>query len=541
MISLLCKPFRLWRIACYLIGMLALLPLIAILFSWLSPPGEAWHHIRDTMLAELLQNSAYLLFGVLGFSSLIGVILAWLLSQYRFPGQRFFSKALILPLAIPPYVMGFVYVGLLDYSGPIATAFRAISDSTILPSSRSFPVLIFVMTLALYPYVLFIVKTAFDSTGRGFWEVSHSLGLNRFQVFYRLALPMAMPWLIGALSLVGMETLADFGTVSVFVIDTFTTAIYKSWYGFFSPQTAGQLASFLLFPICTLYLLEYWAKSRQGKQFVGQTERKTLQCQLKGLKAFLATGLCSLVWFLGFLVPFFQLLFWAASSQWLDSVYNSGLQILNSIILAALVATVVVGVALILTYTLRFTGGRDVELVSRIATLGYAIPGAVLAIGVYLPLIKADRILASYLESLLSRPMPLLMTGTILSMVIGLSIRFMAVGQTTINSAQKRISRSLDEAAINFNCVGIAQLQRIHLPLIKKAIATAWVLIFIDVLKEMPLTLMTRPFGWDTLSVRVFEFISEGEWERASVPALFIVAISLTAIIFMNQDESQAA
>jgi iron(III) transport system permease protein len=527
----------LWRVASYGVAGLVLLPILTVFAAWALPVADHWDHIVSTMLTRLISNSVKLVIGVLIGTAVLGVVLAWFVTQYRFPGQVFFRKALLLPLAIPAYVTGFVYVGLLDYAGPLPTLIRDLTDSRVeLPDIRSTVGVIGILSLTLYPYVFLIVKNAFESQGRHMIEAGRSLGHSMPQIFFRLAIPMALPWLLGALSLVGMETLADFGTVSIFVYDTFTTAIYKAWYGFFSPTTAAQLASLLLVPIACFYVIEQWIKKRQ--RYATGLTRQVEKLSLSGWRKWAVSSLCGLVFTLGFVVPAGQLLIW--SGQQLATIEFGELVELSwhSGLLGVMTAVTVLLGALIVIFSYRFFQLPRLHVANRVASLGYALPGSVLAIGLYLPMMGIDQTVAGLMQSWFGWEAGLWLTGSLAIMVIGLSIRFMAVAHAVLYAGQQRISGRLDEAAANHGFYGIRQLWNVHLPLLKKPIITAFILVFVDVIKEMPLTLMTRPFGWNTLSVRIFEFISEGEWQRAAVPGLIMIIISTIPVLVMDREDT---
>lgn len=527
-----------WRYISYAAAGLVLVPIIIILASWTSPSPEIWQHIVTHSLARLVLNSVILLIGVLTGSAVLGLGLAWLTTQFEFPGRAFFDKALMLPFAIPSYVLGFVYAGLLDYAGPVQTAVRqAFGVQTELWNVRSMPFAIICLTLALYPYVYFLCRDAFISQGQQMIEAARSLGQSYRQIFWRLAIPLATPWLVGSLSLVGMETLADFGTVSIFVVDTFTTAIYKAWFGFFSLQAAAQLASLLLVPMALLYVLDQRMNRARGFQTEQRISGSSRQV-LPAFQAWSAFLVAALIFALGFVLPVIQLGQWAVDAWPKIAVDRLWLISVNSFKLAFISALLVSGLALVLVYALRFFGSPKLRLSAKLATLGYALPGSVLAVGVYLPINWMDQRLADAIEWVSGEPSRLLLTGGMTVMLLGMCIRFMAVAYASLFSAQQRISTSLDEAAMNFGVYGWQQMRRLHLPLLKSSLLSAALLVFVDVLKEMPLTLMTRPFGWDTLSVRIFEYTSEGEWALAAVPGLCLVLIGLMPVVLMKPKRS---
>ena len=534
MISSLRRASPAWRYGAYVLAALTLVPIVVVLASWLQPVEDHWLHIREHLLGRLVLNSLTLVVGVLAGSFVLGVSLAWITAFCRFPGRDFFKWALLAPFAIPAYVVGFVYTGLFEYSGPVQTMAR--EWFSWWPSSwgiGQYPGVVMVMSLTLFPYVYFVVRGAFVSNGSRTLEAARSLGQGQRAVLVRLALPMARPWVLSSLALVGMETLADFGTVSVFGYETFTTAIYKSWYGFFSPNTAAQLSSLLVVFVAVLFLIE---------QSVGQERRYTANqngdpylIQLKGWRLWMVLVYCSSVFLVGFVVPILQLLVWAWEVLGEELTGRILAITINSIIIGSLTALSVSVIALFLVLASRFWPDGKVMLAAKLATLGYALPGSVLAVGVFVPFVWFDKNLVAFLVGAFGGEPSLWLTGSIFTMVVGLTVRFLAVGYSPLSGQMERVSPRLDEAAMNYGYYGLQMARKLHIPLVRRGIIIGAILVFVDVVKEMPLTLMSRPFGWDTLSVRIFEMVSEGEWERASVPAVFLVLTGLISVFFLTK------
>lgn len=520
-----------WGGSSIAIGLLVLYPIVTICASWLLPISEHWNHIASHMLLDLILNSAFLLTGVVLVSGILGVSLAWLVSHFDFPGRRWLRHALILPLSLPSYVTAFIYLGLFDYSGPVSSALRFLGVEKTW-DLRSIGGATMILSLALYPYVYLLSRQAFESQGRTYTDAARSLGLQHGQALWRLSIPLARPWIFGGLCLVAMETLSDFGTVSILSVSTFTTAIYKSWFGFFSPATAAQLSSMLLILILALMLVN--ARLNGQKVYTKNHRPLELQRPKASWQKWLCTAWCSLVLLGAFGVPVCQLIYWCLDT-W-DQNTSSLLGIsLNSFLVGLITAALVVALSLLLVFSQRFFSGMLIMVSNRVVICGYALPGAVLAIGVFMPLVQVDHLLASTIQTLSGHDPGLLLTGTLFVLVLGLSIRFLAVAQAGISTAQQRIPRHLDEAAVNFGVYGFKQLRRVHLPLIFKSVLGAGVLVFIDVIKEMPLTLMTRPFGWDTLSVRIFELVSEGEWQLAALPSLLLVLLGIVSVVMIKE------
>ena len=519
--------------AAFAIALLIVIPLAVVLSSFLSPEREIWNHLAENVLPGLLANTLRLALGVGIGVTLLGVTLAWLTAACEFPGRKFFSWALLLPLAVPAYVTAFVFVAWLDFTGPVQTLLRAsFGSSAWFPRIRSGNGVILVMSLALYPYVYLLARNAFLTQGRRAMEAAQSLGCNRTEGFFRVALPMARPWIMGGLMLALMETLADFGTVAVFNYDTFTTAIYKTWFGLFSLSGASQLASVLVLIVFALILLEQLSRSRLRYTQSGRHSQSE-RIRLTGWRGGLASAFAATVLLIAFVLPVAQLVLWSASvfTQDFDERYLSFLW--HSLYLGAIAAGLTVTCALILAYAQRRHTDPWTRIAVRIATLGYAVPGPVLAVGIFIPLAWLDNQLIHLSKTWFSHNPGLLLQGTLLVMLPAYLTRFLAVGYNPVESAMQRITRNLDEASRTFGVTGLKMLRQVHLPMLRGGLFSAAALVFVDVMKEMPITLMTRPFGWDTLAVRIFEMTSEGEWERAALPAVALVLAGLLPIALL--------
>jgi iron(III) transport system permease protein len=529
-----------WRTVPFVAAALVLAPVGIIVSSLVAPASDIWQHLVETTLPLLLVNTLWLSLGVIAGTALLGISLAWFTAVYEFPGRRFFSWALLLPLAMPAYVTAFVALGLFDFTGPIQTALRAWSNTDLswFPEIRSRAGVIIVMTLTFYPYVYLLARNAFLSQGKRSLEVAQSLGLNRRQGFFKVVLPMARPWIAGGIMLVLMETLADFGTVAVFNYNTFTTAIYKAWFGMFSLSAASQLASLLIVIVFVVIAMEQQFRSRMRYAESKRTERLQ-RIQLTGWSNWLVTGFVLSVLFGAFLLPVTQLSIWAMQSFTQDYDVARYLEFLwHSLSLSGLAALLICVVVIAMVYAVRRYPSFATRYAVRIATIGYALPGTVLAIGVYVPLAWLDGQLSEWILEWFRIETGQLIQGTMIIMLIAYLIRFMAVSHYPIDGAAQRITPSIDEAATSLGVHGWAMIRKVHVPILKPGIFTAATLVFVDVMKEMPITLMTRPFGWDTLAVRIFEMTSEGQWEQAALPAITLVLAGLIPIfLFMRQTE----
>lgn len=523
---------RRWYPIALFFAALVCLPISVLLLSWHSIDTQIWSHLWDTQMTRLLSNTAILVVGVGIGVTLLGVSLAWLTSLCEFPGRRWLDWALMLPFAIPAYVLAFVFVGLLDFSGPVQTLMREWFGSGIsFPRVRSTGGVITVFTLVFYPYVYLLARTAFLAQGKGFMEAARVLGLTPWQAFWRVALPVARPAIGAGIALALMESLADFGAVSVFNFDTFTTAIYKTWYGFFSLSSATQLASLLLLFVAVLIFAEQ--RARGAIRPSNERPRGKALYTLRGWKAVLASSWCGLVFLCAFVIPMLQLLawFWQRGRFDLDERYAA--LITHTLYLGLMAAALTVTAALLLAFAKRLTASRPMNAIVGFANLGYALPGSVLAVAIMLAFSYLDEHAVIPMSTWLGGAGRPILLGSLSALLLTYVIRFMAVAHGPLEGALARIKPSLPEASRSLGIGGIALFRRVYLPLLIPGSLSAALLVFVDVLKEMPATLLMRPFGWDTLAVRIFEMTSEGEWARASLPALTLVMVGLLPVILL--------
>lgn len=519
-----------WTSITFVVAALVLLPISVLLLSWAEIDREIWSHLWETQMTRLLGNTLVLVAGVGVGVTVLGVSLAWLTSLCEFPGRRWLDWALMLPFAVPAYVLAFVFVGLLDFSGPVQTLLREWFGSGLrLPRVRSTGGVITVLVLVFYPYVYLLARTAFLAQGRGLTEAARVLGLSPLAAFWRVALPMARPAIGAGLALAIMETLADFGTVSVFNFDTFTTAVYKTWYGFYSLSSATQLASLLLLFVMLVLLGERYSRGRSGVP--NERPRGAALYRLRGWKALAASAWCLLVFACAFVIPVLQLLVWVWQKGRFDLDERYWGLILHSLYLGGFAALITVAVALLLAFARRLSPTPAVRSAIGISNLGYALPGSVLAVAIMLAFSWLDNHAVIPLSSALGGAGKPLLLGSLGALLVAYLIRFMAVAYSPLEGALARIRPSLPEASRSLGVGGTGLFFRVYLPLLVPGALSAALLVFVDVLKEMPATLLMRPFGWDTLAVRVFEMTSEGEWARAALPALTLVLVGLFPVI----------
>jgi iron(III) transport system permease protein len=529
------------RLAPALVAIAVALPMIGVLLSVAqgTPGADAalWAHLREFVLARVVWNTAILVVGVVAVAMLLGTSLAWLTAACEFPGRAFFAWALLLPMAMPAYVLAFIAVATLDYAGAVPVALRGWLGADLwLPPIRSTGGVILVLALAGYPYVYLMARGAFLTHGARALEAAQSLGLGPWRGLFRVAIPLARPWLAAGAALVAMETLADFGAVSVFNFDTFTTAIYKAWFGLFSLDTALSLAMLLLLFVAVALAIERIARGRARFAAADSGARAAVRLELPGARGLLACVYASGVFALGFVLPALALLNWAVDVAPFDLDVRYFSYTLRTLGLAAIAAALCLALALALGYALRLRDDRVTRAAAAVATLGYAVPGAVLAVGIVGALAAIDAGWRS-----LAGGEGLWLQGTVLALLLGYVARFLVVAHGPVQGGLARIRPSLEEAARSLGSSTREIVTRLHLPLLSTGIGTALLLVFVDVMKEMPITLMTRPFGWDTLAVRVFEMTAEGEWQRAALPSLAIVVAGLLPVALLTWRVERAA
>ncbi|MFM5633223.1 ABC transporter permease [Aeromonas veronii] len=529
-----------WITGSWAIALLLGLPVIALLFSAFSAEGELFRHLADTVLFDYLGNTLGLVVGVVLLSLLFGVPTAWLVAMCQVPGRRALQWALMLPMAMPSYIVAYVYTDLLDYSGPLQAGLRALFGWNSpadywFPAIRSLGGAAWVLALVLFPYVYLLTRASFLEQSVSLIHSSRLLGCTPWQSFRRLSLPLARPAIMVAVSLVAMETLADFATVHFFAINTLTTAVYDTWLGYGSLATAAKLSCLMLLAVVLLIALERRSRSRQQVFQKSMGHEQPLRYPLKGMSRWLAAFWCWGLVLAGFGLPFVILLDYGVryfELSWTpEFVRFAG----NSLLISALTALLAMGIALLLGFFRRLDGGIKSLLPLRIAAMGYAMPGTVLAIGVLVPLTALDFAINDLAEWLGRQGPGLLLTGTITAIVFGYLVRFVAIAIGSVESSMGKISPSLDMAARSLGQGDGGMLRRVHLPLVRRGLFAGAMLVFIESMKELPAALLLRPFNFDTLATHVYQFVSDEMLERGALGAIVIVLVGLLPLIWVNR------
>ncbi|TVQ51084.1 MAG: iron ABC transporter permease [Spirulina sp. DLM2.Bin59] len=528
-----------WTLTVGAIALIISLPVLVVLSRIFQDSGEIWQHLVATVLQDYISHSLILMVGVGMGVLILGTGTAWLVTMCRFPGSRHLEWLLLLPLAAPSYLLAYVYTELLEYYGPIQTWLRAqfgwgSMQDYWFPPVRSMGGAIALLVLVLYPYVYLLARVAFLEQCTCTLEASRSLGCNPWRSFWRVALPLARPSLAAGLALALMETLNDFGTVEFFGISTFTTGIYRTWLGMGERDAAAQLAAVLLLFILVLIVLERWSR-RKAKYYQAAAHAKPFQPYvLQGGRAAGAFLLCGLPVVLGCLLPL-GLLLQMAIAHWERSVNVAFWQLsTHSFILSTITALLGVILALVMAYGQRLRRSWGMTVSVRLAAMGYAVPGSVIAVGTMIPMGQVDNAIDSWMRSQFNISTGLLLSGTITALVFAYLVRFLAVSFHTIESSLGKIQPNLDEAARSLGHSPLSTLRKVHVPLLQSGLLTAAMLIFVDVMKELPATLVIRPFNFDTLAVRVYQYASDERLIEAAAPALAILLVGMVPVMLLS-------
>jgi iron(III) transport system permease protein len=531
--------FDIWSVGTILLAAVMIVPLVAVISLAIAPSDDIWQHLVDTVLGKYVRTTLSLMIGVGIGVTLIGTGTAWLVTMCRFPGRGVFNWALLLPLAVPAYVLAFVVTDQLEYAGTIQTAMRAIfgwqnRQDYWFPEVRSLGSAIAVMTLVLYPYVYLLARAAFLEQSVCVIEVSRTLGKGPWQSFFSVALPLARPAIVIGVTLALMETVNDFGTVDFFAVNSFTAGIYDVWLNMNSRAGAAQLATVLLIFVLALISAERWA--RRGQRFHHTTSkyRALPNYELRGSRAALAFVACLIPVGLGFILPASVLANYALRFYEETLSADFFTYAANSLTLAATTAVLAVAIGAFMAYGVRLNGSKMMRSITRIASVGYAVPGAVLAIGIVVPLGALDNTLDSFSRVLFGIPTGLLLSGTIAGLVYGYLARFLALSHGTMESSLGKITSNMDGAARTLGHGPGATLRRVHLPLMRGSMLTAALLVFVDCMKELPLTLILRPFNYDTLATFVYQYASDELLEESALGALSIVAAGILPVILLS-------
>lgn len=531
-----------WAFASLAIIALILIPNINIFISIFSKPGENWLHIKDYLLKDYVINSSILLFYTGILTGLIGVSLAWIISIYEFPMSGFFKWGLILPLSIPSYIGAYTYSGILDYTGSLQSFLRNRMDFFIdqkYVDIMSLPGSIFIFTVFLFPYVYIICSSFFEKQSASMIENARILGKTPLEIFFRVALPISRASLVGGVSLVLLEVLNDYGVVKYFGVTTFSTAIFKTWFGMGDSDSAIRLSSILMIFVFSILFAEKLIRGRMRFSNTNSKIRLLSKIRLKGVKAALAFSYSSIFFIVGFLIPLAQIIKWSTMTY--REVVNMKfiIMIFNSTLAAVVASVLVVVSSIIVANYCRISRGSFSKLCSRVTSLGYSIPGAVIAIGVIVMFIGVDKSLYKIYKIFNEDSIKLVLSTSPLMLLFAYFIRFLTIGYNSVESGFEKVGSRFFEASRSLG-MGITEtFFKVDLKMIKPAVISGLLLVFVDILKELPLTLILRPYNYNTLATRAFEYASDEMIRHASVPSLIIVVISIVSIYYFHIQERE--
>ncbi|MBA1148242.1 iron ABC transporter permease [Ectothiorhodospiraceae bacterium WFHF3C12] len=528
-----------WSSAVLLVAAVLGLPVVTVVVYAFYGADGVWSHLAGTVLPTYVYNSLLLSLGVGAGTLVIGTGTAWLTVMCDFPGRRLMTWLLLLPLSMPAYIIAYTYTGMLDFAGPVQSTLRAWFGwgygDYFFPEIRSLPGAAVMLTLVLYPYVYLLSRAAFLEQSVCALDVGRTMGLSPWQVFRRIALPLARPAIVTGLSLVLMETLADYGTVKYFGVSTFTTGIFRTWFGMGEPAAAAQLAAVLLGAVVLLILLERWSRRQRQYHHTSGRYQPLSAYRLSLGRGYLALLACVSPVVLGFALPALQLLSWSADTMAEQLGRGFPQLVFHSLLLAALTSILALGLALLLAYGRRLRGTTAVRAAVGTAGLGYAIPGTVIAVGVILPFAWLDNTIDAWARAHLGVSTGLILSGTLVALVFAYLVRFLAVSLQTVESGLAKIAISLDETARSLGANPTRTLRTVHMPIMRGSLLTAVLLVFVDVMKELPATLILRPFDFNTLAVRAFELASDEQLAAAAPSALAIAIAGLAPVILLSR------
>ncbi|MCS6094615.1 ABC transporter permease [Shewanella baltica] len=535
---------RSWSLAGYAVATILVLPLVALILQALQPDEAVFGHLMATVLPIYIINSLLLIFWVSLGALLLALPCAWLMARCEFVGRRYLQWALLLPLAMPGYIVAYVYTDLLDYAGPVQRSLRSIfgwssPQDYFFPDIRTLGGAACMLSLVLFPYIYLLARTAFMEQSLSLAHASRIMGCSPWQSFWRLSLPMARPALAVGVALVAMETAADFATVNYFAVPTLTTAVYDTWLGYGNLTAAAKLSAITLLVVFSLIGFERFARRKQ-QLFQKQSRIQASDLyRLSAAQTAVVLSFCATLLLLAFLLPFGILLSYAIGyfeQSWDESFWQLSL---NSLSLALITSFICCLIALLLMFVRRISPRPSDALPSRLASTGYALPGTVLAIGVLVPLTMLDFAIND-LADLLGLDGPgLILTGSVVALIFAFCVRFVAIAIGSVESSYKRISPSLDMVSLTMGQGPRQLLQRVHLPLLAKGLFAGALLVFIESMKELPAALLLRPIGFENLATYVFQFVSDEKLEHGALAAIVIVLVGLVPLIYLNRSLEQ--
>ena len=528
-----------WLTTALAISIMLILPALFLLLQSIGPDTELFEHLWATVLSDYIVNTVQLVALVLIFSSLFAIPAAWLIAMCDFPGRQYFQWLLMLPLAMPAYVVAYIYTDLFDFSGPIQRTLRALFQSDVTIGQywffeiRNVPGAALMLAIVLYPYLYLIARTAFLEQGSHLFQVSRSLGKKPWQSFRRIAMPLCRPAIVVGLMFIGAEALGDFATVHYFAVNTLTTAVYDSWLGHGSLSAAAKISILMLIGVMGILAIERWQRGRQ--RFYHKYTGQSTLFKLKGWQSKSAVLYCFTLVFAGFILPVVTLFTYAIDYASFDTDGQLGQVLLQTVWLALLAAVIATGLAVLFNFTTRISSQSSAALPAKLSSMSYMMPSTVLAVAVLIPLTLFEIKFNDVWVAMGYEAPGLFLSGTTFALVFAFVVRFQAVANGTIEASFLAVSPSLDMAAKSLGKTDSQMLRFVHFPLIKKSLFTAMLLVFIECMKELPAALLLRPFNFDTLATFVYQYVSDEQLEQAAFAAILIVLAGLYPVMRLTK------
>ncbi|EPZ8235104.1 ABC transporter permease [Vibrio fluvialis] len=532
-----------WKTSSVALATLLVLPILAIFFTAIGQTDDVFAHLMSTVMPTYAFNTVVLTLSVMALALLFGIPSAWLMAMCRLPGEKVLQWALVLPLAIPGYIVGYIFTGWFDYAGPIQVWLRAqtgwLAGEYYFPDIRSLAGASIVLALVLYPYVYLMCRAAFMEQNVSLLQSARLLKCSPWESFRRISLPLVRPSIAVALSLVAMETVGDFGTVSYFAVNTLTTAVYDTWMNYSNLTAAAKISAVMLVIVLLLLSAERYSRRRQKLYQSQFNSHEDFRYALRGWKKWLALLWCWGLVCVAFIFPLLQLLSYAYTyfeQSWTAEFREYAL---NSLQVSLSAAVIGVAVALVVNFYSRLKSNRVSVALMRLSSMGYAVPGTVLAIGVMVPVLTLDHAVNDVAKVMQWGRPGLIFSGTMFAIIFALIVRFSAVAIGSIESSLNKISPSLDMAARTMGCQANAMLWRVHLPLVRRGALIAGLLVFIESMKELNAALLLRPFNFETLATYVYNYASDEHLELAALPAVLLVLVGLIPLVVVNRSLEQ--
>ncbi|MGF1766593.1 iron ABC transporter permease [Enterovibrio makurazakiensis] len=536
---------RFLKTSSWALSLLLVLPILAIFYTAVGESDDVFGHLMSTVMGTYTLNTILLVVGTVFLSLLMGIPSAWLMANYSIPGDRWLQWALVLPLAMPGYIVGYIYTDWFDYAGPIQLFLRDITGWTSaaqywFPDLRTLPGACFVLALVLHPYIYLLARAAFMEQSLTLTQSARLMGCSPLQSFLRVSLPLARPAIAVGASLVAMETLGDFGTVNYFAVSTLTTAVYDTWLGYSNLNAAAKISAIMLVVIFLLISSERYSRRKQKLFSQNVSADKIAKAPLLGKYKVLASIWCWGIVAIAFLAPLGQLLIYAWDYHSSSSIEDFIQYSFNSLYVSSIAAVVALIIALLVNFYRRFSATPASNVPMRMSSLGYAVPGTVLAIGVLISLTSVDHAINDFAKVMdWGRP-GLLFSGTMFALLTAFVVRFSAVAIGSVESSLAKVSPSLDMAARTMGCNAKSIIKRVQLPLIRRGCLIAMLLVFIESMKELNAALLLRPFNFETLATYVFNYASDEHLEYAALPAILLVVVGLIPLIMINRSLEQS-